>query len=278
MAFRAPPFSRRPCRNGKGCSRPNCWFFHPITSAADICSKGLGCLGECKLIHVGRRDSTCRYGVTCMFIGTCLFWHPSPTAAPAGAAGAPAGMVPPCNYSFLCLRKKTCAAKHETKDEYYNRLRKIRPFHAFNSVFTRNSLNEEIVDDHKKAPHKCDCPRCDQKIAGTNPYCSDQCGGFFPKWPQKSSINGHGTANPGGCYHEHSRCNIPKCKQKCDTCVVAPNHIANPFCKYHAPKCDCGIPTFSNASCPRVIDPTDVEVARMMHSYNEKCLRCYRIP
>jgi len=255
---------RRPglCRNGKGCSRLDCWYTHPVMKAADICPKALLCRGECKLLHPRRRRGECRDGEYCDKIGRCLYSHPLPS---------------PCYFGFECSSKKTCERKHESKEEYYLRLAKERPALAFATTFTRASVDNSIDSEHNMVRHKCYCARCHERMVGSNLWCSDQCGGFTSSCRQgKGMYNGtHGERGASGCYHEHSRCNMPGCERQCDTNGDDYSLVAHPFCKHHAPKCACGLPAFTQESSAVYVTPNEAELASMTASYEAKCIRCY---
>jgi hypothetical protein len=155
---------------------------------------------------------------------------------------------------------------------------KCMPFEA---KFTRKYLS--IGSDKYGGTYKCRCIRCPCHVSGGNPACSDQCGGYTATNKQPYGMYGCGPSmydEGQSCYHDHSRCMIPDCNLPGDYAeyfkVDASNHqpgiIPQPFCKFHAQKCECGLPRVTKKFYPPRTTPASSAEIELMHaSYEKTC-------
>lgn len=165
-----------------------------------------------------------------------------------------------CANGYDCL-ENNCVDPHETLDEYNERISKVSEIKWDTKYTYEGRYNDFDVPWESKI--MCICTRCPQLTSRGNPVCSDQCGDFDQNNTQLSLMSHKKDGFFGrSCRHEHSKCMMIDCNRAADMVILYQTGIVNPigvssmskgldmrilqpFCKYHAPKCFCGRPRFT---------------------------------
>lgn len=246
------------CRYGVTCNNKYCGYLHPVN-----CPKGLYCMGECKLQHIGRIEQICPNNKSCPAAGRetdpCKYIHKT---------------IPICRYGFECPDKDiNCQNEHETLEEYNDRIAE-NPEIKWETEFVSNAGLRFDTDVYY---HACSCPYCDHQAMGRNNYCSAACGGFSKEKPQFSTESGA----QGPCRDVHCKCIVEGCNRKRNLSGSfymgdqAYGNVKQLLCKYHAPKCFCGKPTFIKSDSKISIDNKTDLLTQVHPLYEKVCNQHY---